>query len=212
MEAQPPEGDRGRSPEGDRGRRVEPRHVRLLLPLLRSAAVVTAATVGYFLLPLDGNLDQQRTVTVLVLGLLGLGVLLGLQAISIARSPHPRLRAVEALTTAVPLFLLLFSATYFLYAQEQGGHSFSEPLSRNDSLYFTVTVFATVGFGDIVPVSQTARVLTTCQMVADLVLVGLIAKVMVGAVRIGLQRRQPLSAPESPEHPERGPGPEGRNR
>ncbi|MFD3678236.1 potassium channel family protein [Streptomyces sp. NPDC058613] len=67
----------------------------------------------------------------------------------------------------------MFAATYFLYAQEHGGRSFSESLNRNDALYFTVTVFATVGFGDIVPVSQTARVLTTCQMVADLTLVGL---------------------------------------
>ncbi|MGW7051054.1 ion channel [Streptomyces sp. NPDC054887] len=32
-----------------------------------------------------------------------------------------------------------------------------QPLSRNDALCFTVTVFATVAFGDMVPVPQTAR-------------------------------------------------------
>ncbi|MEU2119969.1 potassium channel family protein [Streptomyces sp. NPDC016459] len=183
---------------GDRSRWLRAHRMRLLLPLLRSTAVVAAATVAYFLLPLGRDLDQH-TVTVLVMGLLGIGALLALQAVSIIGSSHPRLRAVEALTTAVPLFLLLFSATYFLYAREQGGHSFSEPLSRTDSLYFTVTVFATVGFGDIVPVSQTARVLTTVQMVADIILVGLIAKVMVGAVRLGLERRRSSPAPEQRE-------------
>jgi hypothetical protein len=67
--------------------------------------------------------------------------------------------------------------------------SFSEPLGRLDSLYFTVTVFATVGFGDIVPVTSPARAITTVQMVGDLVLVGLVAQVIVGAVRRGMQRR-----------------------
>ncbi|MCX5336487.1 MULTISPECIES: potassium channel family protein [unclassified Streptomyces] len=181
--------------ESDPGRRLRPRRVRLLLPLLRSTAAVAATTVAYYLLPMDRDFDQH-TATVLGMGLLGIGALLALQAVSIIGSPHPRLRAIEALTTAVPLFLLLFSATYFLYAQEQGAHTFSEPLSRNDALYFTVTVFATVGFGDIVPVAQTARVLTTCQMVADLILVGMIAKVMVGAVRLGLERRQSSPATE----------------
>ncbi|MGA5069086.1 potassium channel family protein [Streptomyces exfoliatus] len=189
---------------------MSPRRVRLLLPLLRSTVVVTAATAAYFLLPLDKDFSPH-TGTVLVLGILAIAALLALQAVSIAGSPYPRLRAVEVLSTAVPLFLLLFSATYYLYARGQAEHPFSEPLSRNDALYFTVTVFATVGFGDIVPVSQTARVLTTGQMVADLVLVGVIAKAVVGAVRIGLERRQSSLAPEEPKSDFPAPGPEGRN-
>ncbi|MGW4725004.1 potassium channel family protein [Streptomyces sp. NPDC004291] len=185
-------------PGGDGSRPAGPRRARSFLPLLRSTLVSAAATVGYYLLPFDKDLDRH-TVVVLVLGLSALGVLLALQTVGIVRSPHPRLRAVEALTTAIPLFLLLFAATYFLYARQQGGQPFSEPLSRNDALYFTVTVFATVGFGDIAPVSQPARVLTTCQMVADLVLVGLVAKVLVGAVRMGVERQGSATAPERPE-------------
>jgi hypothetical protein len=34
-------------------------------------------------------------------------------------------------------------------------------LTRTDSLYFTVTVFATAGFGDISPASQVARLVVT---------------------------------------------------
>ncbi|MFD3328385.1 ion channel [Streptomyces sp. NPDC058701] len=33
----------------------------------------------------------------------------------------------------------------------------SASLNRDDAMYFTVTVFTTVGFGDNVPVSHTAR-------------------------------------------------------
>ena len=48
--------------------------------------------------------------------------------------------------------------------------SFTEPLTRTDALYFTVTVFSTVGFGDISPKSEAARVVLIVQMLADLVL------------------------------------------
>jgi hypothetical protein len=66
---------------------------------------------------------------------------------------------------------------------------FSEPLTRLDAAYFTVTVFATVGFGDITAVSETARAVVTVQMLGGLVLVGLIARVVVGAVQEARTRR-----------------------
>ena len=123
------------------------------------------------------------------MGLLAFGALIAWQTVAIIRAEHPRLRAMEALATAVPLFLLLFSATYYLIAKERPS-SFSETLSRTDALYFTVTVFATVGFGDIVATSETTRVLAIVQMIADLILVGVIAKLIFGAVQLGLERRK----------------------
>ncbi|HEY5989876.1 MAG TPA: potassium channel family protein, partial [Streptosporangiaceae bacterium] len=54
---------------------------------------------------------------------------------------------------------------------------------------FTVTVFSTVGFGDIRPESELARLVVTGQMVADLVIIGLGARIVVGAVRVGQRRR-----------------------
>src|SRR5712675_1980474 len=74
--------------------------------------------------------------------------LLAYQVRAITRSPFPLLRGVEALATSIPLFLLLFAATYVVMATISAS-SFSQPLSRTDAIYFTVTVFATVGFGDI---------------------------------------------------------------
>ncbi len=67
--------------------------------------------------------------------------------------------------------------------------AFSEPMSRTDARYFTVTVFATVGFGDISAVSQAARVLVTSQMVADLLLLGFVLRAVLGAVERGRARR-----------------------
>ncbi|MEU9081582.1 ion channel [Streptomyces sp. NPDC048357] len=164
----------------------------LLGCLFRSTASVTLITALYYLAPLDGVFGV-RTVVTLVLGLGLFGFLVVWQVAAVTHAQHPRLRALEVLATAVPLFLVLFSVTYFLLA-EQNGASFSETLNRTDALYFTVTVFATVGFGDIAPVTQTARVLTTAQMLADLLLVGVIAKALFGAVKVGMRRRGAGSA------------------
>ncbi|MFD9358371.1 potassium channel family protein [Streptomyces sp. NPDC060031] len=155
--------------------------------LLRSAGSAALLTALYYLAPLDRGFDDV-TLVLLVVGLALFGSLVAWEITAISHAEHPRLRAIGALATALPLFLLLFSATYFLLAKEVPD-SFSESLNRTDALYFTVTVFATVGFGDIAPVTQVARALTTAQMILDLILVGVIAKVLFSAVRIGVRRR-----------------------
>jgi hypothetical protein len=81
------------------------------------------------------------------------------------------------------MFLLLFSAAYFLMSHADSANFSVATLSRTDALYFTVTVFATVGFGDIVPTSQVARLVVTAQMVLNLVVLGLVVRVIVGAAQ-----------------------------
>lgn len=152
--------------------------------MVGSVAVLVAV---YYVLPLD-HVSQPTVVTVLLIGLAGFVALVVFQVRSIIRAPHPLLRAVEALSTCVPFFLLLFAATYVaLAALSPAG--FGEPLSHSDALYFTVTVFSTVGFGDITAKTETARLVVTAQMVADLIILSLAVKVIVEAVRRGRQSR-----------------------
>ena len=54
-----------------------------------------------------------------------------------------------------------------------------------------MTVFATVGFGDITAKTEAARLVVTGQMIVDLVIIGLGARIILGAVTRGRQRRQP---------------------
>ena len=70
---------------------------------------------------------------------------------------------------------------------------FTQPLTRTDALYFSVTVFRTVGFGDITVKSETAPVVLIVQMLADLALLDVGARVLLGAVRRG-QRRSDTGA------------------
>ncbi|TQJ46766.1 ion channel [Streptomyces sp. SLBN-115] len=164
----------------------------------RSSVAVVLSVVVCYLVPLDHGLDIGTAIALAVSLVLSAGVL-AWQVRTVTRSDFPRLRAIETLATAGPIFLIIFSAAYVILSQNQAD-SFSETFGRTDALYFTVTVFATVGFGDITPVTGTARVLTMVQMLADVVLVGMVARVLLGAVRIAEDARSAGSGePPGPE-------------
>jgi len=152
---------------------------------LRAVGTTGALVAVYYLLPLDHS-STWVAATTLIVGLVALITLLTFQIRSVVRSRFPGLRAVEALATSVPLFILLFSSTYVVIADKSAG-SFSEKLTHTDALYFTVTTLTTTGFGDITARSQGARLLVTGQMILDLILLGIGVKIILGAVRRGRQ-------------------------
>ena len=117
----------------------------IMRALLGAAGSTVALVAIYYLLPLDHS-STWVAVTMLVIGLAVLIALVAFQVRWILRSRFPGLRGVQALATSIPLFLLLFASTYVVLAAISAGN-FSEPLTRSDALYFTVTVFSTVGFG-----------------------------------------------------------------
>jgi voltage-gated potassium channel len=180
---------------------LRPSRRRVALSLLRASVTAAVLVVVYYMVPVSGAMDASA-VALLLGGLLLFAVVITWQIRSILGSRYPALRAVEALASAIPLFLLLFALVYFKMADLEA-QAFSEPLTRTDSLYFTITVFSTVGFGDITPLAQPARVVTMVQMLGDLVVVGLVLQVMLGAVKAGRQRRDTTSA-GSAESSDRG--------
>ncbi|MEU2064092.1 potassium channel family protein [Streptomyces sp. NPDC013455] len=182
--------DRSRSgPDAGRPlRRLRPRHWAAVVAVARAVLITVGLVAAYYLLPLD----ERGTVgasALLVCGLLAVLLVFGWEVRVIARSPHPRLRAVEALAATLALFLILFAGAYHLLDRTAPG-SFSEPLTRTDALYFTLTTFSTVGYGDITARSQTGRVLVMLQMAGGLLLVGVAARVLASAVQAGLRRQR----------------------
>jgi len=171
------------------------RRRRLTLALLSSMAITAVLVAAYYLLPLDRLADVPIGIS-LAVGLLALATVATYQVRAITRSRHPAVRAVEALSVTAPLFLLLFAAAYFLMAAGDSS-AFNVPaLTRTDALYFTVTVFATVGFGDITATSQTARVLVIVQMILDLIVLGAVIRVFANAVQVGRQNLDTMPARE----------------
>jgi voltage-gated potassium channel len=50
-------------------------------------------------------------------------------------------------------------------------------------------VFATVGFGDITATTEAARLVVTGQMIIDLIIIGIGAKIILGGAQQSRQRR-----------------------
>ena len=168
------------SPKAERRRLV-------VIGLLRASATAIVLIAAYYLLPLD-RLSSVSLAVSLAVGLAALTAIAAYQVRAIIRHPHSAVRAIEALAVTVPLFLLLFAATYFLMALANADNFNVHSLTRTDSLYFTITVFATVGFGDIVATTQLARLVVTVQMILDLGVLGLGLRVFLGAVQRGRQQ------------------------
>ena len=153
----------------------------------RTLLSVIFLLVVYYQAPLDFGLDASLLV-LLVLGLLGLGLALVWQLRAIMTSESPRLQAAEAIAIGLPFLLLLYASAYWVFSLGDPA-SFTQRLSRTDALYFAMTVFSTVGFGDIAPVGEAARIVTMTQMVVGLLTVGVVVKLLFGAVRVSEERR-----------------------
>ena len=178
-----PRAARGRGVTDPPGGRAAARRRRDIgLGMLRALATATALVALYYLLPLDRLASSVPLAVTLGGGLLILVAVAYWQLRAVLRARYPGVRAAVGLAATVPLFLVLFASAYYVMARGTPG-SFSQQLTRTDALYFTVTTFSTVGFGDITATSQTARVVVTVQMILDLLTLGLGIRVFIGAVK-----------------------------
>jgi voltage-gated potassium channel len=171
---------------------------RVTVAAARALLTASVLVALYYVLPLD--FDDTAASMVVKLGF-GALVFLGLmvwQLRAITHSKTPGLRALKGLFLAVPLFLLLFATTYYEMSQTHSS-DFTAPLSRTDALYFTVTIFSTVGFGDISAKAESARLVVIAQMVLDLIVLGLGVKIVLGAVQKGRDRLTAESTESSVE-------------
>ena len=142
--------------------------------LFAALRVLLAAGVElalFYALPLDD--PDVSPLGFIALAATALAAILTVQSLAILRSPLPGIRAIEALAASIPLLLLIFASAYVMLAT---GHSanFTQPLSRSDAIYFSTTVFSTVGFGDISAVSETARLMVTAEMIINLLVLSVV--------------------------------------
>ncbi len=168
----------------------------IVAAVVRSVLIAATLVVAYYLLPLDRPWGIDTAIG-LLLGLLVVAGVMIWQVRTISDRRYPGPRAAEAFALIFPLFLLLFASTYYLMELSSAA-SFTQTLTRTDALYFTVTVFSTVGFGDITAKSEPARIVLTVQMLADLVLLGVGVKLLLGAVQRGRARRTETGAAPYP--------------
>jgi voltage-gated potassium channel len=185
---------------GDRLGKADRRlRTRRWMSHLRAASRVLAGSAAvlvlYFALPFS-NLKNKSAWFVLALLLAVCVGLMAWQTRAIIDAVDPRMRAVEALAVSIPLLLVSFATVHFLIGQSNPD-AYTEPLTRTDALYFSVTVLSTVGFGDISAVTQAARIVVTVQMLVNLLVLGVGIRIILGAVELGRQR---AVTPPAPAH------------
>lgn len=155
------------------------------------ARLVTSVVVllwVYYVMPVKGD-DGDSDLPWLVLDLAIFGAIVGVQVPLIARARYPMLRGMESLALTILLFLLIFARVYLSNSVADPA-AFTQPLDKDTALYFTVTVFATVGFGDIVAAVNPMKLLVTVQMLLNLVVFGLVIRVLSSAAQRGVARKK----------------------
>ncbi|MFZ4516030.1 MAG: potassium channel family protein [Acidimicrobiia bacterium] len=158
----------------------------LLLTILR--ALFSIGLVAWLYFALDASRHSTNGAIALIVGLCFFIAYTAWQGRRIAKAKYPQLRAIETLASVIPLFLFVF-ATVYLRMSQADASAFSEPLDKGTALYFTIVVFSTTGFGDIVPRLGWARAAVNLQMLIDLFVVGTVLRFLFKAVSIGRARR-----------------------
>lgn len=158
----------------------------LVATIVRAVASIVVLLALYYTFPVEHRAHQSLALRVGV-ALVLFSVVLAIEVRQIARHDRPMLRAGVAMATIIPLFLVVFAWIYLTMSASNPA-SFGESLNRTGALYFTVTVFSTVGFGDITPKTDPARIVAMIQMLSDLAVLAVVVRLILGAATRGMAR------------------------
>lgn len=166
-------------------------------------ASVSRTLVGMAFIFLALSLVPQRPdasivipVVMVIFGIAGYGWFFAHQVKKVTHARYPAVRSVEALILVATMFLAVFAVVYGVISVQAPG-SFTEPLDHFTAYYFALTVLATVGFGDITPVSDGARIACMVQMALDIAFIGAAVKILGGTAQRAMRARALKSAHES---------------
>ena len=171
---------------------------------LRAGLSTGVLLAVYFLMPINARHNAHSLVRDIgVMARLGVAVAVFLSVLlfeirGITKAKHPMLRATVAMAVVIPLFLIFFAWIY-LNMSNTDSHTFGGAMSHMTALYFTVTVFSTVGFGDITPHTDLARLVTTVQMLADLAVIAVVVRLIFGVAGRTADERSSAGGATAPD-------------
>jgi len=170
-------------------------HRRLIIAgIVRVLGVIATTLVVYFLVPVEGE-GARATAVFACLGIATILAVFARQISRVSRARRPVLAAVEALVLVFVLFLCLFALLYVSMSVNDP-EAFTQSVDKVAGIYFTTTVLTTVGFGDISPISNIARIMVTVQMVLGMVLIGTAFKALGFSAKRAVDSRSGSHAPD----------------
>jgi len=169
----------------------------LVAAMARVLGVVAGTLLAYFVLPIEGEEAATAAAVAACVGIALILTVFARQIARVSRSRRPVLAALEALALVFALFLSLFALLY-VSISEGDPDAFTQGVDKVAGLYFATTVLTTVGFGDISPVSATARVMVTLQMVLGMILIGTAFKALGFSARRAVTARTVAGGDEQP--------------
>ncbi len=155
---------------------------RITLTVLAASAILI--TVSAVVPVTTGNGANTIAVALisLVLMVVVLVIVIRWLMSRVRRSKRPLGTLIEALAIVFVLFLTDFTRLYLFLSVTYSG-SFSQDLDFLNAFYYAMTVFSTVGFGDITPVTSLAKVITMVQMALNIVMLGVGVRVLTRAAK-----------------------------
>lgn len=156
--------------------------------LLQGVLTATVVIAAYYLMPFVPSRNASPFFQ-LTIGLSSFALVLLYQMRAILTDEFPMRRAATGTAILLPLFIVIFSWVY-LVTSFSYPDSFAEPFTRTQALYFTITVFTTVGFGDITPLTDGARIITIVQMICNVILIAVVFRLMFGVASKRAARKQ----------------------
>lgn len=157
--------------------------ITVALSLIRAFVTVAAVLVFYAWLPSDGVSAGPGVLLVATATMVAWGCIVAALMFRIGKKPNALIRLASGLLSIIVLLVAAFAQLDLIVYDGDPG-AYSQPLTKSAALYFSMTVTSTVGFGDIVAVSETARHLVTLQMLINMVFLAAAIKGITGAAQI----------------------------
>lgn len=176
------------------GERVSKRRM-IVNGVLRPVGIVALTLLVYWLVPVEGTTGSRAAGLAAVVGIVVILAVFVWQLTRISKSAYPIEAALEAVGLVFGMFICMFALLYVSISVGDPD-AFSEVVTRAGGIYFTVTVLATVGFGDITPVNDTARLIVTIQMVIGMTLIGAAIKAVSLSAKAAVTARHPAEVAE----------------
>lgn len=154
-------------------------------PLVRMLGHTTTAlallTLAYYVVPfrIDGEPLTIGRLVVSASALAALAWLLRLAGRRSTRTLPVRYQRIQWLLTALYALVLGFALLYAAL-EAFSPDQFVGLDDRTDALYFSVTLVATVGFGDIHPAATAAQLVATAHMLFNLIYLGTALRLLTG--------------------------------